>query len=122
MVVFAAVLAIALFIVVFRLLRVVAYGSEVLVVVRRSTAAMTNKEMDDDAKEAIVREATVRLLGLFVQVTVRSAVAVLVPTAALFALQALDLVAVEEVVAFTLRWYVIVIAAVAMIVFERMRT
>lgn len=121
MVVFAAVLAIALFIVVFRLLRVVAYGSEVLVVVRRSTAAMTNKEMDDDAKEAIVREATVRLLGLFVQITVRSAVAVLVPTAALFALQALDLVAVEEVVAFTLRWYVIVIAAVAMIVFERMR-
>lgn len=121
MVVFAAVLAIALFIVVFRLLRVVDYGSEVLVVVRRSTAAMTNKEMDDDAKEAIVRKATVRLLGLFVQITVRSAVAVLVPTAALFALQALDLVAVEEVVAFTLRWYVIVIAAIAMIVFERMR-
>lgn len=121
MVVVAAVVAIALFIVVFRLVRVVDYGSEVLVVVRRSTAAMTNKEMDDDAKEAIVREATIRLLVLFVQITARSAVAVLVPTAAVYALQALGLVTVEEVVAFTLRWYVIVIAAVAMVAFERWR-
>lgn len=121
MVVVAAVVAIALFIVVFQFLNVVAVGSEVLVVVRRSTATITNKDMDDDAKEAAVRKATVRLLVLFVQITMRAAVAVAVPTAAVYTLQALGLVTVDEVVAFTLRWYVIVIAALAMIVFERMR-
>lgn len=111
----SAVMTVALFILAFRFMKVASIAASALAMTRQASAVMADGTLGDDAKERAVREASKRLMGLFFDIALRSALVVAVPALALYLLDALGVASFEVVTAFLLRWEVIAVSAVAMI-------
>jgi len=115
MILVSAVVTVALFIVAFRVMKVASTAANAVATTRQATLVLTDGALGDDAKERAVRQASKRLMVLFFDITLRSALVLAVPALALFLFDALGLISIEVVMAFLLRWEVIAISAVAMI-------
>lgn len=111
----SAVMTVALFILAFRFMKVASIAASALAMTRQASAVMADGTLGDDAKERAVREASKRLMGLFFDIALRSALVVAVPALALYLLDALGVASFEVVTAFLLRREVIAVSAVAMI-------
>ena len=115
MTVVVAIIIVALFIGIFRLFKIVPIAAEVLTMTRRVTAVILDSALDDDAKERAVRDASKRLIIQFLQITIRAAAALAVPTVVLYGVDWVGLASLEDIVAFLLRWEVILISTLAVV-------
>lgn len=111
----AAIAAVALFCIAFRYSRLVTIASDVIALARRSAAIMVDAGLEDDTKERAVQDAAKRLFVRFFEITFRAAVVLAIPVAALFLLDAADLVSFERVVDLLLRWEVIAASTIAVV-------
>lgn len=114
MILVAAVATVALFLVAFRVLGVAAIAATALAATRQATAVMADGTLGEEAKEQAVRQASKRLMLLFLDITLRSALVLALPALALLLADSLGLVSFAVVTAFLLRWEVIAISALAM--------
>ncbi len=115
MTVVVAIIIVALFIGTFRLFKIVPIAAEVFTVTRRVTAVILDSALDDDAKERAVRDASKRLMIQFLQITIRGAAVLAVPTVVLYGVDWVGLASFEDIVAFLLRWEVILISTLAVV-------
>lgn len=114
MILVSAVATVALFLVAFRVLGVAAIAATALAATRQATAVMADGTLGEEAKEQAVRQASKRLMLLFLDITLRSALVLALPALALLLADSLGLVSFAVVTAFLLRWEVIAISALAM--------
>lgn len=111
-----AALAIAFFLIAFQWLRVVPTAVAAAAVARTALSSTMDPSLAEERKEALAREASVRLMGSFLSLCGRGALAVAVSAVPLFALQALGVVKVAAVVDFLESWQAIVGVSVLMTV------
>lgn len=116
MIIAAAILAVALFVVAFRMAGIVGIAADVLSVSRRAAAVMTDNGLDDDAKERQIRAASKGLMLSFLQICLRTAVVLAVPTICLYAADAAGLVSLTAVSDTLLGWEFILLSTVAIVV------
>jgi hypothetical protein len=113
MILVSAVATVALFLVAFRVLGVAAIAATALAATRQATAVMADGTLGEEAKEQAVRQASKRLMLLFLDITLRSALVLALPALALLLADSLGFVSFAVVTAFLLRWEVIAISALA---------
>jgi len=70
-----AILSVAVFMAVFWLARIVPTARRAIAVVLEASAALRNPEFGDDVRESMMRRGSLTLLGVFLQIGLRSAVA-----------------------------------------------
>lgn len=112
----AAILAVALFVVAFRMAGIVPIAADVVAVSRRAAAVMADRDLDDDAKERQIRAASKGLMVSFLQICLRTAVVLAAPAVCLYAgslAGLIDLAAVSETL---LRWEFILLSTLAIVV------
>lgn len=85
-------------------LKLVDKAREVVELARRSVSDLRNPELDDEAKEAAMRGYAKRLFGLFLILTLGSAVAVLIPVGVVYLLDVANLVSFTAVLETTVTW------------------
>lgn len=116
------------------LLAVVAFGlglwrSGVVPVARDSVStalsgisAMTDSALDDDAKEAAVRQAALALLGAAVSIAVRFAIILAVTTVPIFLADLLSITSVDAVMSLMMRLdYILIVSVIAIAIGEGLR-
>jgi len=111
----SAVVTVALFIVAFRAMKLAAVAASAVATTREATAVMADGTLGDDAKEQAARRASKRLIILFFDIILRSALVLAVPAIALYLFDALDFVSFGVATAFLLRPEVIAVSAAATI-------
>ena len=114
MIYLGAVVAAACFMVALQLMRVLPIAAGVADMTRAAARTFNNAELSDADKEQFLRKASVSLLGTFVSITARAAVALGAALLPLFALQAAGLVDVTAVADFLATWPGILLASVVM--------
>jgi hypothetical protein len=97
---------------VFRVARV---GAGVLAIARHAVAAMRDENLDDRAREKTVQRASIQLIGAFVSILVRGALAFLVSFLPIWLASLTGLASAEDVFRYLSRWDVIVIASIVVI-------
>lgn len=115
MMVATAVAAIGVFLVAFWLFGVVPASAGALAIARGALAAMRDTELDDAAREKTVQRASIRLLGTFVSIVVRGALAVGASLLPIWVADAAGFAKSDQVIAFLSRWDVIVIASIVIV-------
>jgi hypothetical protein len=111
----AAIATIAVFTVALWQLRVVGVASGAIAKSREAMAVMRDPALDDRAREDAVQRASLKLMAACASILVRSALAVLVSLAPIWAFSALGLATFDQVTAFLARWDVIVIVTAVML-------
>ncbi len=96
-------------------LRVAQVGAGVLVIAGRAVAVMRDENFDDRAREKAVQRASIQLIGAFISILVRSALAFLVSFLPIWLASLTDLATIEDVIRYLSRWDVIVIASMVVI-------
>lgn len=97
----AALFLVAAFLLLANALRIPAHAREVIARSRRAALDYRDPALDERARERAVQGHAVRLLGLFVLVTVCAGIALGVPLGVLALLDAAEVVALDEVIAIT---------------------
>jgi hypothetical protein len=97
-----------------QLMRVLPIAAGVADMTRTAARTLNNAELSDADKEQFLRKASVSLLGTFVSITARAAVALGAALLPLFALQVAGLVDVIAVADFLATWPGILLASVVM--------
>lgn len=121
MTVLAAVIMVTSFAIAFRLLKLWPVVAQMIVMTRSAAAVIADRGLDDDIKEREIRTASKRLMGRFVEITARTAVLLAVPAVTLLGFDVLGLAPLDEVVAFLLRWDVVLAAMIAMVAVGALR-
>ena len=103
----ATLLAIALFALCLSLLRIVPTTQRISADALRAVSVMRAEDRTDDAKEREIRKAALTLFGLFFSITLRSAVALTAPVAAVQVLDLADVVKAGDVYRLLASWPVI---------------
>ena len=109
------VVAILAFAIAFRLLKVVPTAIEVRKTVQNATRIIADKNLDDDAKEREVQQCAKRMVILFVEITWRLALALMLPIAGIWLFEQGGVGETQEVIAFLLRLDVIIVATVFLV-------
>ncbi len=121
----AAAIAVATFLAAFQWLKLVPTAVAAADVAKQALASARDPRLSDDEKEALARKSSVRLLGSFVSISARGALAFAASVVPLFAIQALLHVPVGDVVSLLSSWPAIIVAFVlttAVILLMRKRT
>jgi hypothetical protein len=103
-IVFVAVLSIAAFLAAFGLLRIAAVAGASIRTSQAAAAAMRDPALDDRARERAVQAASLRLLGQFLSLLMRGALAVSASLVPIAAASAMDLAPADAVLAFLMHW------------------
>lgn len=112
MIVLTSIASIAVFINALWVFGVVRVSSDVLVSTRETVAVMRDDTLDDAAREKAVRRASLRLLGAFMSILVRSALAFAASLLPIWLATLAGFVRTEEVFRYLARWDVILISSV----------
>lgn len=112
----AAVLSAALFLAAWRLSGIYPRLLSVFSLSREAARAMTDASLDDDDKERLARRYALKMFRSFIGVTLRAAVVLALPAAALLILDALNLVEFREVADVLTMWEVILGSTAAALV------
>jgi hypothetical protein len=115
MIVATAATAIGVFLVAVWLCGVVPESAAALAIARDAFGAMQDPALDDAAREKAVQRASIRLLGKFVSILLRGAVAIGISLLPIWASDVSGLAASDQVVDFLSRWDVILIASVVIV-------
>ncbi len=116
MIIAAAILAVALFVVAFRMAGIVPIAADVVSVSRRAAAVIADSSLDDDAKERQIRAASKGLMVSFLQICLRTGVVLAVPAICLYAASLAGLIELTAVSETLLRWEFILLSTVAIVV------
>lgn len=111
----STVVTVALFIVAFRIMKIVTIAASAVATTRETTAIMADRTLGDDAKERAARRASKRLIVLFFNIVLRSTLVLVIPAIALYLFDSLGLVSFGVATAFLLRPDVIAVSAAATI-------
>jgi hypothetical protein len=109
-------LAVVVFALALRQLKVVAAVTEALDTGRRAAGVMAAADLDEDQKEVAVRRAALDLFRSFGVITLRTAIAVAGSLLVVLAAAWAGLVALDEVARTSISWEVIIVSAVVMTV------
>ena len=112
----AAVLSAALFLAAWRLSGIYPRLLSVFSLSIEAARAMTDASLDDDEKECLARRYALKMFRSFIGVTLRAAVVLALPAAALLILDALNLVEFREVAEVLAMWEVILGATAAALI------
>lgn len=105
------VLSIGLFMVAFWLLRIVSVAKDAIATVKGALATMRAPDLDDDAREAAVQKAAVRLITISASLVGRCAFALAAAFVPIYLAHAAGVARMEDSLAFMERWDVILIAS-----------
>lgn len=111
-----AALAIAVFMIAFVVLRIVAVAKSAIQTSRAASSALANPQLDDAHREQLIQRSSLSLLGNFISITIRGAVALGLSWLTLLAADAADLARLEDVVALLSSWQAIVVTTVVLTV------
>jgi hypothetical protein len=106
---------IAVFLVAFRVCRVVPASTDALTISRGALAALRNPDLDDAARETVARQASLRLLRAFVSILVRGGLALAASLLPIWIADIAGIAPSEGVIAFLSRWDVILVASTAIV-------
>lgn len=109
-------LAVALFVIGFSLTKLAESFGGVTRVAGDAVRAMRDPALDDDAKEKVARQSSVRLLGHGVAIVLKAVAILLAAAAPFWIADVLSITPMDESVAFAARWDVLVITTVVMLV------
>lgn len=115
MIVATAAASISVFLVAFWLSGVVPASASALAIARGALGAMRDAGLDDAAREKVVQRASLRLIGTFVSILVRAAVAIGASLLPIWLADVAGLAANEQVIDFLSRWDVIAIASIVIV-------
>jgi len=99
--------SIACFLVAFSYARVMPVAAAALLTAQSALRVMRDPAIDDDAREAAIQTAALKLIGTFASIFFRSAAAVVASMAPIYLADFLGLAASESVIGFLSRWDVI---------------
>jgi len=116
MILLAAILSIATFVIALKALGVIKAGADVLHVSRTAVSVMRDSTLDEEQREVEVQQAAVRLLVLFLSITVRSIMVAALSLLPIWIMSVLGATTVNDVVLFLSRWDVISVSTVALLV------
>ena len=116
MIVLTSIVSIAVFISALWVFGVVRVSSDALVSTREAVAVMRDESLDDAAREKAVRRASLRLLGAFLSILVRSALAFAASLLPIWLAARTGIVRTEEVFRYLARWDVILTSSVILTV------
>ncbi len=115
MIVATAAASIGMLIVALWLSGVVPSSTSALAIARGALGAMRDAGLDDAAREKAVQRASLRLLGTFLSILVRGAVAIGASLLPIWLANVTGLAASDQVFEFLSRWDVIVIASIVIV-------
>jgi len=113
--------AILTFAIAFHLLKIVHIAIEVRNTAQNSTRIIADKNLDDDEKEHEVQNGAKRMAVLFVEITWRLTLALMLPIVGIWLLEQGGVANTQEVVTFLLRWDVIIAATVFVVLINIVR-
>lgn len=111
-----AALAIAVFMIAFVVLRIVAVAKSAIQTSRIASSALANPQLDDAHREQLIQRSSLSLLGNFISITIRGAVALGLSWLTLLAADAANLARLEDVVVLLSSWQAIVVTTVVLTV------
>ena len=109
-----AILAIAVFMAAFLLLRIVVVSRNAIATSRKVTHTLRDPGLSDDHKEEIVQKAAIALLGNFVSITLRGAAALGLSYLVLVAADYADIARQDDVIDLLSSWEAIVLTTVVL--------
>lgn len=107
-----AALAIAVFMIAFFVLRIVAVAKTAINTSREAGRTLTNPELGDEHREQVMQKASLSLLGNFVSITLRGTAALALSYLSLLAADAAGMARLEDVVTLLSSWQAIVVTTV----------
>jgi len=110
-----AILSIGAFLIAFWRLRVAEIAAGVLVTARDALATMRDEALDDRQRERAVQQASIRLMGAFVSILLRSLLALLAALLPIWAVALTGLAPQDAVVSYLSRWDVIAVATLVIL-------
>ena len=116
MIVATAAASICTFLVAFWLTGVVPAATGALAIVRDALGAMRDAGLDDSAREKDVQRASFRLIGTFVSILARGAVAIGASLLPIWLANVTGVAASDQVIEFLSRWDVIAIVSIVIVV------
>lgn len=122
MIVATAAASISLFLVAFWLLRVLPVSASALAVARGALDTIRDTAIDDFARQKAVQRASLQMFGILVSILGRGAAAVGASLLPIWLADVTDLAASDQVIAFLLRWDVIVSTLVVFVLLYYART
>jgi hypothetical protein len=107
--------SISVFLVVLWLSGVVPASASALAIARGALGAMRDARVDDAAREKAVQRASLRLIGTFVSILVRGAVAIAASLLPIWVADVSGFASSDQVIEFLSQWEVIVIASIVIV-------
>jgi len=115
MIAVTAATVIAVFLVAFRVCRIVSASASALTIARGAFAALRNPDLDDAARETVARQASLGLLRAFVSILVRGVLALAASLLPIWIADTAGIAPSQGVVAFLSRWDVILVASATIV-------
>jgi hypothetical protein len=113
MIVLVALLSVAAFLVAFSLSGIVRVALSAVEIARDAVGMMRDDALDDDAREAAVQAASLRLLGVFLSLAVRSVLVLLISVAPIWGAEQAGIAQSVDVIGLLSRWDVILGSTIA---------
>lgn len=115
MIVLSALLSVLFFLIAFWRLKITRVGTNAVKTAQAALATMSDKSMDDEAREKAIQGASIKLFGAFFSIVIRSALALGISFLPIGMAHWTGLATMDEVIGFLSRWDVIVVISVVMI-------
>jgi hypothetical protein len=116
MVAIVAVVSIAVFLVAFSVLQIVAKCKSAINVAQGAVDTIKNPALTDLDREKFVQKASVTLIGLFVSILIRSSVSLVIAAVPIWTAAEFELARSEEVIGFLSRWDVILLSSLIIVI------
>jgi hypothetical protein len=110
-----AIACVAVFLIAFSGLRVTQAASGGLAIARGAMTLLSDRTIDDDARERAVRQASIRLFSASASIAVRAVLAMLVSFVPVLIAETAGVATLTDVVAFLSRWDVMVITTLVIV-------
>ena len=115
MILLTSILSIVTFVIALKVLGVIKAGADVLHVSRTALSVMRDSKLGEEQREIEVQQAAVRLLVLFLSISVRSILVLAASFLPIWVMSTLGATTVNDVVLFLSRWDVISVSTVALL-------
>ena len=117
MALFVALIFVAGFVFLTQALGVVQKSSQVIEIAQSAALIVTNKEMDDYAKEVAMQQYAKSLFSLFFSITGATILALGIPFCFVWLMALIGLVTINEVIEMPLSWYFIVSTTILSVIY-----
>lgn len=109
-----AALAIAVFMIAFFTLHILAVANSTIATSREVSRVLTDPSLDNDHREQVIKQASLSLLTNFFSMTVRGALALALSWLAMLAADAAGLARTEDVISLLSSWQAILVTSVVL--------